>query len=71
MITPSQVVGKKLTSNALCERYGITRRTLGRWMTDPNMGLPEPLTINFRLYFEELEIVQWERSRAASNLKAA
>ena len=63
--------GKKLTSTAMCERFGIVRRTLARWMVDPNMGLPESLIINHRHYWNETDIVQWERSRAASNPKAA
>lgn len=63
--------GKKLTSNAICERFGITRRTLARWMVDPKMEFPNSLVLNHRHYFEETEVISWERTRAASNLKAA
>ena len=66
-----EVSGKKLTSTAMCERFGIVRRTLARWIVDPAMGLPPSLIINNRHYWDESDIVQWERSRAASNLKAA
>ena len=66
-----EMTGKKLTSTAMCKRFGIVRRTLARWMVDPSMGLPESLIINHRHYWDESDIVQWERSRAASNLKAA
>ncbi len=66
-----EVAGKKLTSNAICERFGITRRTLARWMVDPKMGFPKSLILNHRHYFEENEVISWERIRAASNLKAA
>lgn len=59
--------GKKLTSTAICERYGITRRTLGRWMVDDKLGFPKPLDINGRLYFDEAQIGDFER-RSVSNL---
>ncbi len=66
-----EMTGKKLTSTGMCDRFGIVRRTLARWITDPKMGLPESIIINHRHYWNESEIVQWERARAASNLKAA
>ncbi len=59
--------GRKLTSTAVCERYGITRRTLGRWMVDPEMGFPAPITFNNRHYFDEAQIGEFER-RSVSNI---
>ncbi len=66
-----ETTGKKLTSNAICERFGITRRTLARWMVDPRMGFPKSLVLNHRHYFEEIEVISWERTRAASNNRKA
>ena len=69
-----EVPGKKLPSTAVCIRYGITRRTLGRWMVDPELSFPKPTEINGRLYHEEAALDAWEVAcarRAASNKEAA
>ena len=64
--------GKKLSSTAVCSRYGIHRRTFGYWMANAEMAFPKPITINSKHYFDLDEIEAWERSRAASsNQKAA
>jgi predicted DNA-binding transcriptional regulator AlpA len=50
----------------VCERYQITDRTLDRWLADPKIGFPRPLTINRRRYFSDPELTTWERKRAAA-----
>jgi hypothetical protein len=71
----TEVTGKKLPSAAVCERYGITRRTLGRWMIDPELGFPKPTEINGRLYHNEALLDAWEiecaRRAAAGKAEAA
>jgi predicted DNA-binding transcriptional regulator AlpA len=57
--------GPFLPSKKVWERYGMTDRTLDRWVADPAMGFPQPLLINKRRYFSEAELVAWERRRAA------
>ncbi len=63
--------GKKLSSPAVCERYGIHRRTFGYWMTNASLAFPKPITINSKHYFDLAEIEAWERSRAACSEKKA
>ena len=61
----------KLPSAKVRERYGITGRTLNRWKHDPDLGFPEPLTINRRDYYEEQALEIWERQRAAASRNRA
>lgn len=61
----------RLPSTRVLERYDITRRTLGRWMEDPDLGFPLPITINNRHYFDERALETWERQRAAAFKPAA
>ena len=63
------IPGKKLSTTAVCQRYGIHRRTFGYWMTNVEMAFPKPLTINSKHYFDLAEIEEWERMRATANLK--
>jgi predicted DNA-binding transcriptional regulator AlpA len=49
----------------VCERYGVTDRTLDRWLADPTMQFPRPLVINRRRFFSEPELIAWERKRAS------
>lgn len=64
-------MSKRLPSTIVCERYGFTRRTLDRWMRDPKLGFPSPLTINGRHYFELEALQEWERQRALSSVGRA
>lgn len=57
--------GSYLPAKQVCERYGITDRTLDRWLADPVMEFPRPMVVNNRRYFPELELTRWERKRAA------
>ncbi len=71
MTSKLENTGKKLSSNAVCERYGIHRRTLGYWMARPEMGFPKPIALNGRLYFDEAEIREYERLAAVARGRAA
>ncbi len=66
-----KIAGKRLPSTAVCERYGINRRTLGRWMLDPDMGFPTPATLNSRHYFSEAELDDFDRRAVLKLGKAA
>jgi hypothetical protein len=57
-------MSRKLPSTKVCDRYGIDRRTLGRWQVDPDMGFPSPQIINGRNYFEEDELDSFDKSCA-------
>jgi len=62
--------GKKLSSTAVCQRYGIHRRTFGHWITNADMAFPKAITINSKHYFDLAEIEAWERLRASQSRKA-
>ena len=47
------------------ERFGITPRTLDRWLDDECLGLPRPIVIKSRRYWREADLAAWERSRAS------
>ena len=70
MDTQTARTTRKLPSNEILNRYGITRRTLGRWMADPDLGFPKPLTLNGRHYFDLAEVESYEK-RAAVQIAAA
>jgi predicted site-specific integrase-resolvase len=50
---------KRLPTKAMCERYGVSDRTIDRWTASGI--LPAPLVINRRRYWIELEIEERER----------
>jgi len=55
---------RKLTTTLLQERYGITDRTIDRWVETG--VLPQPMRINKRRYWDLEEIEQRERDRMAA-----
>ena len=57
--------GLRLPAPKVCRRFGVTGRTLDRWLANENLQFPRPLVINNRRYFDEAEIIAWERARAA------
>lgn len=54
-----------LPAVVVCDRFGITERTLHRWLRDPRLEFPRPILINTRRYFREEEIASWETRRLA------
>lgn len=54
----------RLPSKAVTARFGISRRTLDRWLRDSVLNFPRPLVINHRLYFALGEIEAWETACA-------
>jgi hypothetical protein len=57
--------GKRLPARFVWERFGITSRTLDRWLADEELKFPRPLVINNRRYFDEIQLISWERARAS------
>ena len=55
----------------VAEQFGITRRTLSRWIIDPALLFPRPVEINKRLYFKQHEIDAWKISRAVRSIREA
>lgn len=58
---------RKLQTEDVCRRYGISRFTLLNWHRDETIGFPKPITIGRRHYFDETEILKWELRRAGLN----
>jgi predicted DNA-binding transcriptional regulator AlpA len=57
-------MARKLPTTAVCERYGITDRTVDRWVAADI--LPAPMYINKRRYWDEAEIERRERERMSA-----
>lgn len=55
----------------VADQFGITRRTLSRWIIEPALEFPRPVEINKRLYFKQHEIDAWKLSRAVRSVKEA
>ncbi len=52
--------GPHLSARDVCERYGISRRTLDRWRASESFGFPKPIELNRRLYWRENELMDWD-----------
>jgi predicted DNA-binding transcriptional regulator AlpA len=48
-----------LPAPQVAEEFGVTKRTITRWLTSDEMGFPRPLKINHRMYFISGEIAAW------------
>jgi predicted DNA-binding transcriptional regulator AlpA len=59
-----------LSARTVRERYGVTGRTLDRWLVRASLAFPQPLRINGRKYWFETELTAWERSRLALSTPA-
>ncbi len=58
-------VSNYLTANQLCRRYGVCRRTISRWVQQPDLGFPKPTLINRRRYWPAEDLDVWEAERQA------
>ncbi|NEI02400.1 DNA-binding protein [Rhizobium leguminosarum] len=52
-----------LPARNVWQRYGVTDRTIDRWLFQPGLGFPRPIVINRRRYWNECDLIAWERSR--------
>lgn len=55
---------RKLPTRQVCERYGVTDRTVARWERDPGLNFPQPTVINNRKYYDEDQLADWDRANA-------
>jgi hypothetical protein len=56
--------GRKLRKRATADRYDVVTKTIDRWVADPKLGFPAPFFINKVPYWNEDELIAFERSRA-------
>jgi predicted DNA-binding transcriptional regulator AlpA len=59
----------KLQTRALCERYGVTTRTIDRWVETG--VLPQPFRINRVRYWHEGDVEAFDQSRATAAASTA
>jgi hypothetical protein len=57
----------RLPSRLVWTRFGISERTLERWVADPLLKFPKPMLIRRRRYYFLDEIEEWERAEARRN----
>lgn len=61
----SIVTGRKLPTRAVCDRYLKSGRTILRWQNDPQLNFPKPMIVNGRKFFDEDQLIEWERAQIA------
>jgi predicted site-specific integrase-resolvase len=59
------ITGRKLPTGLVCERYGVSSRTIARWLKDSDLNFPKPLVINGRHYFDDEALTTFDRAQAA------
>jgi predicted DNA-binding transcriptional regulator AlpA len=57
-------MSQKLRKRAMADRYGVTTKTIDRWVLDPKLGFPAPIHINATPIWDLSEVERWERDRA-------
>jgi predicted DNA-binding transcriptional regulator AlpA len=60
----------RLPASQVWNRYGVTDRTLDRWLKDEKLKFPRPIIIRNRRYWTKSGLVAWELARAVGG-KAA
>ncbi len=56
---------RRVTLPEIADRYKRSLRTMYRWLNDPEIAFPQPVTIRKHHYFRMRDIVAWEQKRAA------
>lgn len=52
-----------LPTRSVMDRYGVSDRTIDRWVADPDLGFPRPLRINRKRFFYEHELDAFDATR--------
>lgn len=55
----------------LATRFGVTPRTVKKWLAARDIGLPAPVEIGNRKYFDLQQIVDWEIRNKKESVRAA
>lgn len=55
---------KYVTGPQVLARYQISEMTLHRWQKNEALGFPKPMVVNRRKFYDEEQLIAWERSRA-------
>jgi predicted DNA-binding transcriptional regulator AlpA len=54
----------RLPISAVAARYGVTNRSIDRWMRSDTLNFPVPIYINSRKYWSVSDLETWERELA-------
>ena len=65
------VASKYMQLHELADRFGVTTRTVFKWLNDESVGLPRPVFIQRRNYFDREQITAWEVEQVKKIGKAA
>ena len=57
-------MSRNLRKRPTADRYGVSTKSIDRWTANPKLGFPQPIYINSLPYWNEDELIAWERSRA-------
>jgi hypothetical protein len=63
MSSDIQSTGRKLPTRLVCERYGVSSRTVERWERNPDLNFPQPTIINKRKYWDDDALTGWDRTQ--------
>lgn len=61
----SAPAGRRFTTRAVAKRNDVGPRTVERWERDPRLGFPKPTYVRGRKYWDETDLIVWERNMAA------
>ena len=53
-----------VSTRKLVERYGVSDRTIDRWLASEALEFPQPILINKRRYWRLSDIEAWEQAQA-------
>jgi predicted DNA-binding transcriptional regulator AlpA len=54
----------RLPISAVATRYGVTNRSIDRWMRSDTLNFPVPIYINSHKYWSVSDLETWERELA-------
>jgi predicted DNA-binding transcriptional regulator AlpA len=56
---------------AVAGEFGVSGRTISRWMEDENLGFPPPVRLRGRLYFQRAALEEWKSRRIRASIVEA
>ncbi len=62
---------KYIELNDLAKRFGLCSKTIKKWASNPRLGMPAPVEIARRKYFDIEAIEAWEAANTKQATKAA
>ena len=60
-----------LTATNVCNRLGISKIGLYRWLRDERLNFPQPVIVRKRRYFRMSDLAQWEKHAPGASYNSA